>query len=408
MKVLIVTENAYSGGLDTFLITLINSWPNAEDELVLVCNASHPGLSLVRRSLVRQCEVIGHDFPLPWTTEAISRVRRLILFPFRFLWRQILFVRYLGMFRDLFEQTAAGQLLVVNGGYPAGLTCRAATVAWGVAGKRPPSIHNFHNFSHPPRVWERPFEHVIDRLVYYYAGAMVSVSRICAVSLANRSAFLGLKKVTYIHNGISYRPARASRAEVRAELGIPAEAQLMLMLGTYEARKGHAFLLQAFKRVLDTLPSARLAICGFGYPPEIERVRAEVASLELDDNVLLQGFREDVPDLLEASDVLVVPSQASESFGLTIVEAMSHFVPVIATRVGGIPEVIQDDEGGYLVEHDDVDGLARRIVLLLTDEALRHEQGRRGHARFEANFRAERMARTYAELLQRGHAEPFA
>jgi len=406
MKVLIVTENAYSGGLDTFLITLINSWPNAEDRLTLVCNTNHPGLSFVRRSVVRQCEVIGHDYPLPWPTTTMSRARRLLLFPFRLLERQLLFVRYLRIFRELFDRTGAERLLVVNGGYPAGLTCRAATVAWGMAGRRPQSIHNFHNFSHPPRVWERPFEYVIDRLVHRHAGAMVSVSRICALSLENRSAFRGSTKVTHIPNGISYRPAKATRAEVRAELGVPPDAPLLLMLGTYEVRKGHEFLLQAFGQVLETSPFAWLAICGFGYPAEIERVRAAVASLSLDDRVLLLGFREDVPDLLEASDILLVPSQASESFGLTIVEAMSHSVPVIATRIGGIPEVIEDGDGGYLVARDDVVGLARRIVLLLGDEALRREQGRRGLARFEERFGAERMARAYAEMLHRGQIEP--
>ncbi len=178
------------------------------------------------------------------------------------------------------------------------------------------------------------------------------------------------------------------------------DALLCLMMGTYEARKGHEFLLDAFVKVARQVPAARLLVCGFGYPAEVERVKQAVHARGLDQQVVLEGFREDVPDLLAASSLLLVPSQSSESFGLTIIEAMSHAVPVIATRVGGMPEVQQDGRGGYLVEPDDVDGLAHRMLDLLGDESLRQAQGRQGQAYFNENFRAERMAASYASLLR--------
>jgi glycosyltransferase involved in cell wall biosynthesis len=172
------------------------------------------------------------------------------------------------------------------------------------------------------------------------------------------------------------------------------------MLGTYEARKGHEFLLDAFLKVVDSVPAARLLICGFGYSAEVKRVRQAVHARGLDHQVVLEGFREDVPDLIAASSIMLVPSQFCEPFGLTITEAMSHGVPVIASRVGGVPEVLQDDQGGYLVAPDDVNGMADKIVKLLSNEELRREQGKRGKARFNESFRAERMAASYAALLR--------
>jgi glycosyltransferase involved in cell wall biosynthesis len=172
------------------------------------------------------------------------------------------------------------------------------------------------------------------------------------------------------------------------------------MLGTYEARKGHEFLLDAFVGVIKRVPAARLLVCGFGYPAEMQRVKEAVKARGLGEQVVLEGFREDVPDLIAASSMMLVPSQSGESFGLTIIEAMSHSVPVVATKVGGIPEVLQDGRGGYLVEPHDVDGLTDRMLRLLGDERLRQEQGKQGRACFNENFRAERMAGSYATLLR--------
>lgn len=402
MKILLVTENAYCGGLDSFIVTLINHWPHPEDELVLMCNESHPGLAVIRSQLRRASEIIGHTYPLPWSAQDAARhpLVRVLGAPFRLLGRYRLFRGYLEKFKQVFDTLAVDRLLVINGGYPAGLTCRAATVAWAESGRRPLSVHNFHNFAFPARWWERVFEDAIDRRVHASTKAMVTVSRVCAESLARRPTFAGSGKVRCIYNGIEFRASHLPAAQVRSSLGVSETAPMCLMLGTYEARKGHEFLLQAFQRVCQSQPDSRLVICGFGYPSEIQRVKDAVQALGLQSHVQLEGFRQDVANLLSACDVLLVPSQSSESFGLTIVEAMSHQVPVIATRVGGMPEVLQDEQGGYLVAPDDVEGLAQRILQLMGDEALRRQQGALGWRRFQQAFEATRMAREYADLVR--------
>jgi glycosyltransferase involved in cell wall biosynthesis len=171
------------------------------------------------------------------------------------------------------------------------------------------------------------------------------------------------------------------------------------MLGTYEPRKGHYFLFQAFKKVLHEIPDAHLLICGFGFPHEIKQVQKYVTDFKLENNVHLMDFRTDVSHLLSHTDILVVASQAYESFGYTSVEAMAHHVPVVATNTGGIPEVVVNDEGGYCVDSGDVDSYAQCIIKLLKNEALRKEQGKRGYERYQKYFTAERMSLQYAQLL---------
>lgn len=402
LKILFVTENGYSGGLDSFIITLVNNWPEAKDTLILMCNKNHPGLSVIKARIKRDLHIIAHDYPLSWSLSknAKKSVWRKLGAPFRLLGRQILFYRYLAKFRGIFEDLQIDRLMCINGGYPAGLTCRAATVAWGRSGRRPLSIHNFHNFATSARLTERIFEDAIDRDVFFNAKALVSVSQVCLDSLDVRKAFAGGEKRKLIYNGIEFTAPNHNRMGVRKHLHIHASAPLLLMLGTYERRKGHEFLLQSFRSVIQEMPEAQLVICGFGYPQDVEHVRQLVLSMKLGNNVRLEHFRDDVADLLIASDILLVSSQNSESFGLTIVEAMSHGIPVIATRVGGIPEVLKDGEGGFLVESNDTSAFSGKILSLLKNKKLRTDQGKKGLIRYRKNFTAGRMAKEYADLIR--------
>jgi glycosyltransferase involved in cell wall biosynthesis len=205
---------------------------------------------------------------------------------------------------------------------------------------------------------------------------------------------------SFIHNGLEVSPsALASGKSIRDEIGISAATPLCLMLGTYEPRKGHYFLFQAFQKVLAEVPDAHLLICGYGFPHEIKQVSGFVKELNLLEHVHLMDFRTDISHLLENADVLVVASQAYESFGFTSVEAMAHKVPVVATDVGGIPEVVVNGEGGYCVESSDVDSYARYIVKLLKDENLRKIQGELGYKRFQNLFSAKTMSAKYAQLI---------
>ncbi len=126
-------------------------------------------------------------------------------------------------------------------------------------------------------------------------------------------------------------------------------------------------------------------------------MRELVSGSTVGSRVRMLPFRADVAGLLAAADILLVPSQAFESFGLVCVEAFRAGVPVVSTDVGGLPEVVGD--AGVIVPRADVEGFAAAAADLLTSEHRHREAARRGRVRYRAHFTADRMARDYRARL---------
>ena len=400
MKIGLFTEIFDCGGVDTFIINLINHWPHEEDSFVIIANANYPGLQIVENNVTRQCTIIRHTVlihpNLLTSVPVLSGFLRLISPVTRYL----LIIYNILAFRNIFRQAQPDTLMVINGGYPGGDSCRAAGISWGLFSGKPLSVHNFHNIAMRSPWFTRLQEYLVDAVLCRFTSKFVTVSRAAAESMVLRPVIYNQNKTTYIHNGIDIMPVQPPAKEnIRDEIGISSETPLCLMLGTYEPRKGHYFLFQAFRKVLVEVPNAHLLICGYGFPHEIRQVRQYVKDFQLENSVTLMDFRRDISHLLSQADILVVASQSYESFGFTCVEAMAHHVPVVATNNGGIPEVVANDEGGYCVDSRDVDTYARRIVSLLKDKPLREEQGDKGYARYQEHFTAERMSSGYAHIL---------
>ena len=171
------------------------------------------------------------------------------------------------------------------------------------------------------------------------------------------------------------------------------------MLATYETRKGHAFLFQAFQAVVKDFPDVQLQIYGHGPLHKKKQVADEVIRFKLENNVTLGDFTPQTAELLAGASVLVVPSQAHESFGLTIIEAMAFGVPVVTTDVGGMPEVLGNSNAGYVCSKDDPLEFATAIKNILGNPILASELGRNGRLAFESRFTAGTMAINYRKLL---------
>lgn len=201
--------------------------------------------------------------------------------------------------------------------------------------------------------------------------------------------------VCTVPNGI---PIRRGRPEpVREELGLLESEPLLLCVGSLMKRKGHAVLIEALARLraggLD-LPW-RLAIAGEG--DERPRLEALIAELGFEDRVHLLGRRNDVPDLLAAADVFLMPS-LWEGLPLAILEAMFAARPVIASATSGIPEAIENEREGLLVPPGDVDALAEAVRRILTDPTLSGRLGRAAHDRATKDFTVAAMADRYERI----------
>ncbi len=202
-------------------------------------------------------------------------------------------------------------------------------------------------------------------------------------------------KILTIHYGLDELPAAHSELQP-GDLGIPSDAPVVLAIGRLTAQKDHPTLLRAFARVRRQHPSAVLVILGIG-PLEAE-TRGLVTELRLDDAVLLPG-RLEIRDWLERAHVFVHTSRW-EGFGLVLLEAMLAELPIVATRVSAVPEVVADGVTGFLFEPGDEAGIGAALGRLLADPARARELGTAGLTRARTQFSVARMADRTAAVYE--------
>ena len=231
---------------------------------------------------------------------------------------------------------------------------------------------------------------------------------IAAISEGVRSALarsgVDPGRVRVVPSGIDSTPfdAPVDRVALRARLGIGAEEIVALQVAALAPHKAQTDLLRAVALARVGAPSLRVWIAGDG--PLRSALEAELRALSLGTEVRLLGFREDVNDLLRAADLFVVSSYL-EGMGTATLDAMAAGLPVAATRVGGVPEIVSDGLTGLLVPPRDPGALAEAITRLALDPELRARLGSGGRVKvleFSADRTEELTEALYAEILARG------
>jgi glycosyltransferase involved in cell wall biosynthesis len=194
--------------------------------------------------------------------------------------------------------------------------------------------------------------------------------------------------------------AGVSGARVRAELGL-GQAPVVGLVANVRGSKGHNVFLEAARTVLATAPDTRFLVVGDGVG--FDEVARRVRDMGLDRSVRLTGFRRDIPEVMAALDVLVLPSIRSEAIPQVIPQALAVGTPVVASTVGGSPELIRDGENGRLVPPGDARALAEAILALLREPERARAMARAGQALVRERYTIDAtMARTtgvYRELL---------
>jgi glycosyltransferase involved in cell wall biosynthesis len=229
--------------------------------------------------------------------------------------------------------------------------------------------------------------------------------RVVGVGEAVRRALIeneGLppQRVELIYNGIdlaAFRNTGQERLCIRQEIGVAADDLVMMQVARLDYLKDHATALRMLSRLAPQCPHARLVIVGEG--PEQGKIDALIQELHLQPFVRLLGLRNDVPRLLAAADLLLL-SSTSEGIPLTVIEGMAASLPVVATKVGGLPEVVEDGGTGWLAPSGDAAGLAERVLRLSADPGLRMQMGRRGRERAETLFSEQQMHARYDRVFQ--------
>lgn len=225
--------------------------------------------------------------------------------------------------------------------------------------------------------------------IKYRAG----VDRIVCVSDAVRDVLLrdGLlpERLRVVRSAVDPRRVlEAPRVDVRARLGWPASAKVVLAVGALVEHKGHRHLLEAMPKVVAGAPDAHLLIAGEGpLRPALEEL---ARALWIDRRLAMPGYVEDLAGWFQDAAVLCMPS-IDEGLGTSVLDAMAAGVPVVASRAGGIPEMVRDGVEGLLVPPGGPAALAQALVRVLTDEAEHARFSAAAKARVEEAFHVDRM-----------------
>jgi len=208
------------------------------------------------------------------------------------------------------------------------------------------------------------------------------------------------RRVSVIYNGIDLSPFPNrvnGHLSVRQEMGVAEDDFVILQVARLDYLKDHATAIRTLAQVLLRCPRARLVLVGEG--PELQTIQDLVRQHHVESSVRLLGLRKDVPRLLPAADLFLLTS-ISEGIPLTVIEAMAAGLPVVATRVGGLPEVVEEGNSGLLAPAGNDAALAEKIVQLAEDRQRRQEMGRCGRQTALERFSEKQMHAQYERLYQ--------
>jgi len=243
--------------------------------------------------------------------------------------------------------------------------------------------------------WEKWRRRAAYRLVSRY-GNLVAVSADLKQFVCDKVG-IAERRVRVIYNGVS--PAQMVTEEearrCKVELGIVGCQPVLGVVGSLYPVKGHRFLISAMPEIIRRWPGVVLLVIGRG---ELEvTLKAQAEELGIGANIRFLGMRQDVPMLLSVLDVFVLPS-LSEGLSLALLEAMSAGKPVVATAVGGNPELVDQGLTGFLVPSEDAGSLASKLVELVQDPSMMQRFSRQGAQRVRQLFSLEQMVRQYGQL----------
>jgi glycosyltransferase involved in cell wall biosynthesis len=259
--------------------------------------------------------------------------------------------------------------------------------------------HNFYGYF---RFWGSKLVVTMERFFDRFSDKFIALTELEKSDLVNYRVTTA-NKVVVVQSGLEIEKYHCSPAEVvglKARWQLPVGAPVVGMVSRLEPVKGPLSLVTAAKTVLTACPGVKFLVVGEGSLRK--QMEEQCREQGLSDSFIFTGWREDVEQLLAVLDILVLPS-LNEAVGRIILEAAAYGVPAVATRVGGVPEIVKDQETGILVPPQDAGSLAAALVDMLNNREKRQRLGQAAKERITAKFSAAEMVRSitnvYLELV---------
>lgn len=258
-----------------------------------------------------------------------------------------------------------------------------------------------------PLIWHvrisDPEKRLYDKILSSLSTKMIAVSE----AAARRLQRVNKNKIVVIFNGINLNEYDLPHPDKKLveEFGKEENCVFVGTASQLIPRKGYSILLQAASQVLQVGPNVKFVIVGSGEEKYSQSLYDLSKDLGITENIIFTGYREDISQIMKILDIVVLPSTHPEGFSRLLLEAMASSKPVVASRIGGNPEAVEDGRTGLIVPPGDVDSLAKALLQLVQNKELRQSMGHAGRQRVKEQFSIEinvsKIESIYEELLCR-------
>jgi glycosyltransferase involved in cell wall biosynthesis len=342
MKIAIFWEQESWGGMDSHILTLLKYWKEDNDSVTLFSNENNPGLERIEKdlSLISNLSIVKHN------SIFFNKGNNILLNKFKSILRPLFFLNSSYKYRKLLlGQQNFDVLLSENGGYPAAWGCLSIMLSAKMCGIRK-RVLLVHHEATRPAFYQKYFENYIDHLMGKICTDVISVSLATRESLYRYRYFLTKNQpVRVVYNAVELGRFNPLAYSIVDKYNIKKNKTLVGIVGRVERYKGHEDLIFAHSLLSQELRNKiQLIFIGKGDIIEIDRLKRIQDSLKVGEEFVYTGYLGgNSRSIISQLDLLCVLTKDFEGFGLTIAEAMSCSVPVLATKVGAIPEFVSND-----------------------------------------------------------------
>jgi len=406
-KIVIYWEQYGIGGTDTHLVNLLYGWPNRSDEFYILSNDNNKGLQRIEEEISKLNNVNVISFPSVSNVSFMSRYKGRWFYPFiKVFWyfsEPIFFRRMQKQSFDYLQSIGDVDILISdNGGYPAAWGCLGAVLSAKEC-EIPTIALLIHHAAVPPKLRRKRFERSIDIKVFDACTHIIAVSEATRQSIYNnRYISKQEKQIAVIYNGIDLSGRGVSvssggQVSIKTMFGV-VNKLLVGIMGNVLRYKGHEDMISALHLLDDEcLSQIHLVIIGEGEIREIERLKSLCRNDRVRNCVTFTGYLPGCSrEIISQLDLVAVVTKDFEGFGLTLAEAMSVGTPILATRVGAIPEFVKHLENGFLIAPES----PQEIVFALEDFLRNREQWLERVERVNMqSFSRERMGEKFYRLF---------
>lgn len=386
MTIAIYYDQFGYGGVDTHLSILINNWPKKNDKFLIITNADNEGLTFFLKKTINPNITIKklHNF---YETQSCNYKF------YKFLYLLKVQFKFFFIFINILFSQKIDILLVNNGGYPGGLSNFFAVILTKIF---KPFTKVFYLLHHAPSGNKNLvfyLTQVLSFIIVLLKTKLITVSKASKSSLENNTP---LKNIKVIYNGINASQTDFESIDLNQKFSIQKNKIIIGCIGPIVPHKGHDTIFNVFKNSNILIKNAHFVIVGTGSPEFETILKKKTQNYNIEKNVCFTGF---IPgksnSIIKSFDILVMPTIDFEGFGYSMAEALSIGVPVVASKVGAIPEVIINNESGVLIDPFDYNKWQLKLEKLVSSSTKRKYLGIQGKIRIENFFSGKQMSKNY-------------